>query len=257
MPLHGKTILLTRPKEQAGGMIDEIERRGGRAEVFPAIRIVPPDSWDACDVALARIDTYDCFAFGSANAVRFFFDRMIVHGLDPVRLAGREVYAVGPATARSLEKRGLAVAFTPARPESEALVEGLRHRPLFGKRMLIPRGDLARDILPDGMRDLGVLVDGVVVYQTVAPEEGELEALKEKLRLGRVDAIVFASPSAVRNVWSRCSREEVEDITRRVVVAAIGPVTADALRALGVRVGVMGGESGGESVVEGLDTVLG
>jgi uroporphyrinogen III methyltransferase/synthase len=256
MPLHGKLILITRPKEQASGMMEDIEHRGGRAEVFPAIRIVPPETWEGCDAALARMDTYDCLAFGSTNAVRYFCDRMNVRGLDPAKLGEREVFAVGPATARALQDRRVQVSFVPSRPEAEVLVHELGRSPLFGKRMLIPRGDIARDTLPDGMRQLGLVVDVVVVYRTVAPEKDELDALKRRLRGGQVDAIVFASPSAVHNVWSRFTREEVEEITHHVVVAAIGPVTAAALRALSIPVAVTGGEAGLEGVVVGLETIL-
>jgi uroporphyrinogen-III synthase len=113
MSLKGKTVLVTRPRDQAASLVREIERRGGRAVVFPAIEITEPDSWSACDEALRRLTAFDAVVFTSTNGVRKFFERLDVLGISRQLPAHMHVVAVGRTTQAELEARGCAVHMIP------------------------------------------------------------------------------------------------------------------------------------------------
>jgi uroporphyrinogen-III synthase len=224
-PLTAKRIVLTRPSTQAGDFEDRVRTLGGEPVIAPAIAVVPPETWTIPDAALRRVGTYDWIAFTSANAVRALLERADTIGVPRDDLRSRQLAVVGPATAALVSTTLRSPDFVPAVHTAEALA--LELADVENARLLLPRGDLATDTLPNTLRGRGAFVDEIVVYQTV-PGPG-IPDIAAQLRHGDVDALLFASASAVRFVADAART----NTARWPVAVCLGPVTADAARAAG------------------------
>jgi uroporphyrinogen III methyltransferase/synthase len=166
-PLLGKGVVITRPEEQAADLAALLREAGARVIYFPTIKIVPPDRFDDLDRAIDTIAMYDWIIFTSANGVKFFFKRFHERGKDIRDLKGSGICTIGPATAASIGNRGLRVDIVPDEYISEGVVQAFEGQNLHGKRVLLPRAEIARDIIPDGLSKLGATVDVVTAYRTV------------------------------------------------------------------------------------------
>ncbi len=250
LPLFGRRVLVTRAEEQAGPMLDALRAAGAEALGVPTIRTVALAHPAALDAALARLDAYDALLFTSANGVAYFVVRAREHGVALEELCA-PVWCVGPATARAAFEAGLPVHRVPERFDAGGLLATLtRLFPPEGRRFLLPRAARARETLPEGLRAAGAVVDAVPVYETLAAEF-DAAALGESLASGEIDAVSFASPSAVRFLLDALD-ETARAALRRCVVAAIGPVTAEALREAGVPPDVVPERATGEDLVAAL-----
>jgi len=240
-PLSGRRIVVTRSREQAGELIEMLEERGAEAIGAPSIRIGPPEDPAALEAACASAASFDWIVFTSANAVDHFMARLLATG-DVRDLHGVRLCTVGPSTASRLQRYGIRVDLTPAEFRAEAVAEALRARgDLHGRRLLLPRADIARDGLGEELRRTGAEVVEVIAYRTV-PEVAAPGADQDIYRMlldRRIDAVTFASASAVRNFVEVIGRDQAADLLRPVVVASIGPVTAEAARQLGIVTTVM------------------
>lgn len=245
-PLAGWRVLVTRAREQAASLSALLGARGADVLELPAIEIVAADP-APLDAAIARLSGYDWVIFTSVNGVDAFFDRLVACGLDAAALGGARVGAIGRGTAERLRARGATVAFVPEQFVAESVVEGMVAQGAGGLRVLLPRADIARDTLPDGLRAAGATVDVVVAYRTRRPTEVNA-ATVARLRGGEIDAVTFASPSTVRNVLELLGGP----LPAHVVVACIGPITAQAARERGLRVDVQGQEYSIPGLVEAL-----
>jgi uroporphyrinogen-III synthase len=231
-PLAGRRIVLTRPYAQACDFATVVESLGGVPVVAPAIAIVPPESWTVVDAALRRIGTYDWIVFTSANAVRALVDRASAIGISRDDLRARRLAAVGPATARVVEEMLRAPDAVPSTHTSETLGHELAD--VGGARVLLPRGDLADDSLPETLRSRGAFVDAVIVYHTVSG--AGVATIVEGICAASIDAVLFASASAVHFVTSALAEAGVapRDLSTLLpVTACVGSVTAGAARAAG------------------------
>jgi uroporphyrinogen III methyltransferase/synthase len=240
-PLSGLRIVVTRSREQAGDLIDMLEERGAEAIGAPSISILPPVDSSALDAACAQAASFDWIVFTSANAVDRFMGRLLTAG-DVRDLHGVQLCTVGPSTASRLQKYGIRVDLTPGEFRAEAIADALRARgDLNGKRLLLPRADLARDRLGDELRQSGADVVEVIAYRTVpeTAERGTEHDIYRMLLDRQIDAVTFASASAVRNFVELLGKDQAADLLRDVVVASIGPVTAEAGRHLGLVTTVM------------------
>ena len=250
LPLFGRRVLVTRAEEQAGSMLDALRAAGAEALAMPVIRILALAHPAALDAALARLDAYDALLFTSANGVLHFVRRAREHGVDLDALRA-PAWCVGPATARAAFDAGLPVHRVPERHDAEGLLEAItRAVPVEGRRFLLPRAVGAREVLPEGLRAAGARVDAVPVYETV-PAEFDAAALAESLAEGTLDALTFASPSAVRFLLEALG-ERGRAAAARCAVAAIGPVTARALRDAGLPPAVVPERATGEDLVAAL-----
>lgn len=247
-PLFGRRILVTRARGQASALSRQIAALGGHPVELPLIDIVPPESWDAVDAAIARLTSYHWLVFTSANGIKYFFGRLRELGLDVRSLAGIKIACVGDATAAALGERGLLPELVPADFRGEALPEPMAALSREGERVLLPRGNLARDDLPAGLRARGLEVDDVIVYRTV-PAAREAGEVRRMLAAGELDAVTFTSPSTVENFMANLGPEALE-LLGRAVVACIGPVTANAARELGLPVHVVARHSTIAGLVE-------
>ena len=243
-PLFGRRIVVTRPREQAGGLADALDAQGADVVLFPTIAIVDPPDVGAFDRTVQAAASYDWIVFTSANGVQRFFARYAALGLDVRRLASVRLAAIGPETAAELGRRMLNPAVLPADYRAEGLLAALGGEDVRGRRILLPRAAGARAILADELRARGGAVDDVVAYRAVPPADADVGALRAALDAGTIDAITFTSSSTVRNFVDFLGASDAAHLSRngRPLVACIGPVTADTARELGLAVDVMPSE---------------
>jgi uroporphyrinogen III methyltransferase/synthase len=238
LPLRGRTIAVTRPRDQAGRFVEALREQGARVILAPAIVLQPPRSMAPLDRALSRITSYDYLIFTSVNGVSRFFDRLLEIGRDVRDLSGIEIVAIGPATAAAVRERGLRVAAVPAEHRAEGIVAVMRRRKLAGARVLVARAAVARDVLIGALRRRGARVEVVPVYRTVFSREGAGE-IRKALRRGGLHLITFTSSSTVSSFARLFRPGKDARAVRRVPVAAIGPITAATARREGFRVAIM------------------
>lgn len=257
MPLFGKRIVVTRARSQASELVERIEELGGEPYEFPVIETIMPESAEKkakIAAALGALESYDWVFFTSANGVEFFWRHLAELGADIRGLHRARIAAVGPGTAAALAQRGVMAEELPAKFQAEGLIETFGPRLLPGQNVLLPRGDLARDWLPDKLRELGLQVTDVDTYETVVTGEDDIELLK-LLEEGRVHAVTFTSSSTVRNFIDILKRMGVEDplqLLENVTIACIGPLTEQTAVELGLTPGLMSEEATIESLIQEL-----
>ncbi len=232
-PLWGKTALVTRSRDQASRLVDLLNAAGARCLEVPTIEIRPPADFAPLDAALQHLSRYEWVIFTSANGVRAFMDRLFHMGQD-VRVLGRARLAViGPATAEALRGYGLVADVVPDTFRAEGLLSVLEPKLLGGRRILLARAEQARDVLPEGLAQLGVKVDVVPVYRAVPPASVPPEAA-EVLAAGRVDILTFTSSSTVHNFAGLVGKDQFQQLAARGTVASIGPITSATLNEYGI-----------------------
>ncbi|HQB39930.1 MAG TPA: uroporphyrinogen-III C-methyltransferase [Deltaproteobacteria bacterium] len=236
-PLFGRSILITRAADQAGEFAGLLAERGAKAIECPTILMVEPESWAPLDAAIARISEYDWLVLTSANAVRYFFKRLDALGLDARALSDCRVCAVGPGTAEALHGFGVRADLIPDSYKAEGVAAAFAKLDIKGDRVLFPRADHAREVIPHELGCMGALVDSPVAYCNVMPGKLPPEAVFE-LEKRAVDCITFTSSSTVRNLAAMLGEDRMVDMLRGVAVASIGPVTSKTCRALGLKVDI-------------------
>ncbi len=204
---------------------------GADAVELPVISIQPAEDPGPLDRALDRLSTYDWLIFTSVNGVRFFLDRLDRSPHDLRSLRAR-ICAIGPATRRAVESLHLKVDLMPEEYVAESLVKAFAAEPLQGKRVLLPRAAVARDLIPAELAKLGAQIDVVEAYRNVVPPEAAERAGEIFSAEKRPDWITFTSSSTVKNLVAIAKPESL----RGVRIASIGPVTSETARALGLTV---------------------
>lgn len=242
-PLFGRRVVLTRAQEQAGEFAQLLAAFGAEVIEAPTIQIVPPASWDDIDRAISRLADYAWLIFTSLNGVKPFMDRLKLARKDSRVLAHLQICAIGPRTAQELGRFGVSPDVVPAEYQAEGLLAALAGRDLRGKRVLIPRAEVAREILPEQLRVMGATVDVVPVYRTVAPA-ADLSRLKEQIGAGTIDVVTFTSSSTVRNFVDMVGGvDEARRLGVKMVIACIGPVTAQTAEENGLPVTIVAPEN--------------
>ncbi|MFC2301774.1 MAG: uroporphyrinogen-III C-methyltransferase [Selenomonas artemidis] len=225
-PLFGKRILVTRARVQASALTEKLTALGAACIEAPVIRIAPPaDGYAALDGAIAELNAYQWLIFTSVNGVEHFFARLHAAGKDTRALGYARVAAIGAATSAALRAFGIRADLVPPEFRAEAVAEELRPLLPPRARILLPRAQEARDVLPDTLRAHGAIVDVVAAYETVP--EIEDAAIAQRLASGEIDMVTFTSSSTVKNLVKMLG-----NITplQQVKIACIGPVTADTAR---------------------------
>jgi uroporphyrinogen III methyltransferase/synthase len=228
-PLTGKTILITRAREQSEDFAILLKKLGAEVIEFPTIEIVPPLRWNELDQAIHQLKSYDWIIFTSANGVNFFWQRLRKMGKSVHLPSSLKVCAIGPATANPLKERGVSVHYIPKEFIAEAILQGFEKMAIKGKRILLARAKKARDILPKGLRKMGAGCDVVEVYRTVKPKGGS-KRLKKLLTEGKVDVITFTSSSTVNHFAELLKKEDLRKLLKGIAIACIGPVTAKTVK---------------------------
>ena len=237
-PLFGRSVVVTRAREQASGLAQELVQLGADVIQCPTIEISPLPDYAELDAAIERLSEYAWLIFTSVNGVRWFWKRLEAAGKDSRALGLCRVAAIGPATAEALEARGIRPDFIPERYVAEGVVEGLLARgKVDGVRMLLPRAAKAREVLPDELRKAGARVDVISAYETI-PAAARKDEVLERMRAGTLDCVTFGSSSTVENFLSLIPAETLR-ADPDVRLAAIGPVTAKTLEAHGLPCHIM------------------
>ncbi len=231
-PLSGRTIIVTRTRDQAGGFARLLRKSGARVVEIPTIEIVPADPREL-DGRLARLDRYDWLLFTSANGAEIFFRRYRETGCSATL---PRICSIGPATSAQIEAAGFDVELQPGVYQAEGILEELRARcdsNLEETRILLPRARVAREVLPRTLERWGAKVDVVPVYDTIVPEESRHTLRQALVAEERPDLIAFTSSSTVRNF---VELSEGSEAVRDIPCAVIGPITGETARELGFRV---------------------
>lgn len=252
MSLRNRTVLVTRPRGQADEMARAIEDCGGAAVVIPMIAIDPPSSWRECDDAIARLADYDAVAFTSANAAESFFGRAILLGVDEHQRGRVRALAVGEKTAAAVRSFGANVDLVPGEFSGSALASALGTA-YAGKKVLLPRGNLAREELAELLRKSGAAIDAVIVYTTSGPTGLVAESVVRRVLGGEFDVVSFASPSAASNFCSLFAPHDLSAVPDHARIAVIGPTTADAVHSLGLPVDIVARESTAAGLARSID----
>ena len=234
-PLFGRGILVTRAADQAGEFSRLLAGHGAHVFECPTIELVPPGDYSELDAAIGSLARFDWLVLTSANAVKYFFARLAALGLDTRALGQARVCAVGPKTAASLLPYGIRPDLVPADYKGEGVVDAFRAMDIAGKRVLFPRADKAREVIPAGLAALGAEVAAPVAYRNVVPASlpaNILQALEER----RIHCVTFTSSSTVENLATMVGENRLLKLLEGVAIASIGPITAKTCRDLGLDV---------------------
>ncbi|HEY3423179.1 MAG TPA: uroporphyrinogen-III C-methyltransferase [Negativicutes bacterium] len=251
--LFGKTVLVTRAREQASILTEQLEALGAQCLEAPAIKIGPADSYANIDQAIQELAEYQWLIFTSVNGVDYFFTRLREAGRDTRALANSKVAAIGAQTARQLEKYGVMADIVPLEFRAEGIVEALAGFIAPGMRVLIPRALVARDVLPQKLVQMGALVNVAPVYQTISGDT-DGQVLAQKLQAGQIDLVTFTSSSTVTNLLNLLGSQGAQ-LLASAKVACIGPVTADTCLEHGIKPDVIAGNYTIKGMMEAIVTL--
>jgi uroporphyrinogen-III synthase len=242
-PLSGVRVLVGRARHQAGALSAELRKLGATVIEIPFIEIRKPRSFWPLDSALNNLKNYDWLILTSANGVEAMWDRINKLGLAKRLPNDLRVAAIGPATKKAIEKHGAKVDVVPKEYVAESVVRSLKKK-VEGKRVLLVRAKVARDVIPRELRRAGAHVDVVEAYETVVPESSR-RRLRDVLRSPRLrpHVVTFTSSSTARNFVELlgAARRTVQAVGgngprgREIQLASIGPVTSATLRELGLK----------------------
>ena len=226
-PLFGKRIVVTRARKQASGFLKELSRLGAQCLEFPTIEVAPPLSWEELDRSLEELEGYQWLLFTSVNGVKYFLARLKSLGKDVRDLKGLKIGAIGPKTAEIWQKIGITPDLMPDEYRAEAVVSCFEKHVIKGIRILLPRAEKAREILPEELRKMGADIDVVPAYRTIMPEYDTVR-VREMLARGDIDMVTFTSSSTVTNFVEmfKDSAQELKIWMDRLAIACIGPITA-------------------------------
>jgi uroporphyrinogen III methyltransferase/synthase len=237
-PLLGRTIVVTRAREQASQLTGALAELGADCIECPTIRVEAPDDTRPLAQAIDRLREYGWLIFTSANGVKFFFEALVEKGLDTRALGGVRTAAIGPATAEAMRLHGLGCDILPENYLAESVVDAFAGLDMMHRRVLLPRAQEARPVLPEALRRMGARVDEVAAYRTRRDLScsDELLAL---LRQGAVDVVTFTSSSTAKNFEALLPKDAAADLMAGTIVAAIGPITAQTAAGLGFDVRIV------------------
>jgi uroporphyrinogen-III synthase len=247
--LAGRRIIVTRAPEQSADLARKLEELGAEVLLLPMVRFTQPPQTSELDQSIRALHEFDWLVFTSGNAVRFFLARC--RELERWPQPSLRIAVVGPATQDALETEGLRPAIAPREFRGAALAAEIEAE-VAGRRILLPRSDQAADELPRLLRAAGALVTDVVAYSTAPPDSAGGPVL-EALRRGQADALTFFSPSAFRHFADSFGREALLRLSSRVALAAVGPVTAAAMREAGLPVAVEASQATAAALVAALE----
>ena len=241
-PLAGFRVLVGRARHQAGALSSDLRKLGAQVIEIPFIEIRKPRSYKPLDSALKGVANYDWLILTSVNGVEALWRRMKKNHVTKRQLRHLKIAAIGPATKKAIEAHGLKVDVIPTEYVAESVVTSLR-RKVTGKRLLLARAKVARDVIPRELRKLGARVEVVEAYETVIPRSSRVHlraVLRDPKR--RPHVITFTSSSTVRNFVTLLGRNEhgrdARAYTSETKLASIGPVTSVTLRELGLSVDI-------------------
>ena len=232
LPLLGKTIVVTRAREQASASAELLTSLGAEVIQFPTITIAPLADYSEVQAELAALPNYDWVIFTSVNSVRHFWQQLGLAGKDSRALGACKIAAVGPATTVELEKHGITPDFVPEKFVAEDIAQGLVALGIEGKKVLLPRALVAREVLPETLAKAGAKIRVLPIYET-KPCAKEQEKVLKAIEGDSLDCITFGSSSTVTNFLSLIPAKTLKEHPK-VKLGCIGPITAKTLTDAGL-----------------------
>lgn len=250
-PLFGKRIVVTRAAAQSAHLSEKLRELGADVIEMPATRVARLDLAPLRH-AISHVGDYQWIVFTSQNAVAIFWEQLLGADLDARALGGVKIAAIGPATAGALLEHGIVVDVVPERFVAESLLKKLSERAdISGASVLYVTAEGAREVLPDGLEELGAHLSVVPAYRSINDGTGSTR-LARALETGTVNLATFTSASAVRGYVDAVG----EELARRAPAASIGPVTSDAITAAGVELKCEAKESTIEGLIDAIQLAL-
>lgn len=235
--LQNKTIVITRAIDQAEESSLLFSQYGAKVILFPAVKIIPPDSWKEFDDVVMNVKPPDYIIFTSSNAVKKFYERLSELNQE-LNYTDIIIAAVGSKTAAECKRFGIPVNILPDEYSARGLIKTLSHYELKDRVIFIPRSAIGRDELPVELEKTGAVVKAVSVYNVVQPNADEAASYIKELQENKIDLFVFTSPSTFENFISIVAIDDIPDYFRETDVAAIGSTTRAAIEERGVKVSV-------------------
>jgi uroporphyrinogen III methyltransferase/synthase len=242
-PLFGRRVAVTRALQQGGELLHMLAGQGADVVHFPCLAVAPPDDLEALSHAARNLDDYDGVILSSPNGVRAWFDALTGVDLDVRVLHGKCIAAIGTGTANACWERGIRADVVPGTARAEGLIAELAERGMMGRRWLHIRADEGRELLGEAIRGAGGRYHLIVGYRVVRPRVPAMltRSLLPPERGGEgCDAVCFASGKTARHFLETMieahGEESTLELLMRARVVALGPVTAAAIRALGLHV---------------------
>ena len=237
-PLFGKTIIVTRSRDQASEFSEQLIELGANVLEYPTINITSPDDFGPLDRELDSLESTDWLIFTSVNGVDAFFNRIFELGRDVRDLKGVKICSIGPSTTERIKGFHVSIDCQPPKYVAESVVEALKKvEELKGKRFLMPRTDIARSYVPEELRKLGAEVSDIVAYKTVLATDGDNIVL-DKLKDGEVDIVTFTSASTVKNFVKIIGEDNLSAFKNNVQFASIGPITNESAEEMDIDISI-------------------
>ena len=250
-PLFGKRVLVTRAVHQAGSLAQLLRDEAAQPVLAPTIRIEPPADPSELRRAVKALRRYDWIVLTSANAAEALFAAIVEAGLDSRSLGDSKLCAIGSKTDGVLRNHGVRADLVPTVSQAEGVVEALGPKLGEGIRVLLPRAEVGREILPDSLRARGAEVEVVPAYRTVPPGPREAQRIRELVHPEELDAVLFTSSSTVRHLWAVLGDGAAERLAR-VPLFSIGAITTKTAADLGLPIAATAGHQTIEALVEAL-----
>ena len=252
-PLRDIGVLVTRADHQQSDIASLIENEGGTPYSIPLIKIDSPDSWKDADSAVSKIDSYDWILFTSVNAVDGFIGRVKYAGKDINHLFPKKIAAVGSKTKKRLEENGLKVSLQPKIYDGENLLKSFNKEDLIEKKILFPGAEDGRELLIDGLINIGAKVNSVPVYRTIPNDEVSSNELISLFEDGVIQVATFFSPSTFRVFLSHLPTKVAENtINKTVALAVIGSTTSKYVNGLGFKTEIVPEEHTAFGLIEAM-----
>ncbi|MDR7928555.1 uroporphyrinogen-III synthase [Acidithiobacillus thiooxidans] len=228
--LQNKGVVVTRPREQAGDLVEALKAVAARPILFPAVQIEAPENWQSLDDALHQLDTFDWVIFTSRNAVAFALSRLQSRNL--IWPQGPRVAAVGRETAKALREFGLQVDLVPKKFSSEGLLNSAELAEMQDRHVALFVGDQGRELLEKVLRERGAQVNKVLCYRRTLPGANPTPLLHAWAR-GELDAVTLTSPEIFNNFYQMIGGLGQRWLKNTPLIA-ISPLTAEAITAVGL-----------------------
>ncbi|MBI5206748.1 MAG: uroporphyrinogen-III C-methyltransferase [Candidatus Firestonebacteria bacterium] len=239
-PLFGKKIIITRAKDQSAEFTELLENEGAEVIEFPTIEIVPVSDYSKLDEAIENISRYNWLIFTSVNGVKYFFDRLKNKEKDIRIISNIKICAIGPKTGEEIEKKGLKIDYLPEEYKAEGIITEFEKLNIKNLKILIPRAEEAREILPIRLAELGAEVHVIPVYKNILPII-DINDILEELKNKMIDIITFTSSSTINNFIEIFAQKNIKivELLKNCKVACIGPITKETAFKSGIQVDIV------------------
>ena len=250
-PLWGQTVVVTRSREQASSLVENLEQMGARVLQCPTIRVEPLPSSPALDAQIAMLWKKEWIVFTSTNGVEMFWRKLEELRADARAFGPALIAAIGPATVEALKNRGIRADYVPESSISENVAQGLIERGANKGKVLVVRALESREVIETRLREAGAEVEVAPVYRTL-PDLFNVEATRAAIENGEVNWVSFTSSSTVKNFREALGESFVRAHRDKFRVAVIGPITAASAREFGLEPDVESAEASVESLARAL-----